>query len=180
MSCRRMEARHSSATDMNSVERLRGQLPLRPLLKGRTVSLLVSFHRIVILGSCGLTGGVSMRRRIVGFALLGVTCSLYSHHPVVGGEVLTPLQTQSTSAPGVMVATDWGVGTTGITNPLTFNQFNPSLGSLSSIDLTLTTTIRNDYELVFVNTPTPTTLYLATTQTTDPSVLANPSERASL
>ena len=121
-----------------------------------------------------------MRRRIVGFALLGVACSLYSHHPVVGGEVLTPLQTQSTSAPGVMVATDWGVGTTGITNPLTFNQFNPSLGSLSSIDITLTTTIRNDYKLVFVNTPTPTTLYLATTQTTDPSVLANPSERASL
>jgi hypothetical protein len=121
-----------------------------------------------------------MRRRIVGFALLGVACSLYSHNPVVGGEVLTPLQTQSTSAPGVMVATDWGVGTTGITNPLTFDQFNPSLGSLSSIDITLTTTIRNDYELVFVNTPTPTTLYLATTQTTDPSVLANPSERASL
>ena len=121
-----------------------------------------------------------MRRRIVGFALLGMACSLNSHHPVVGGEVLTPLQTQSTSAPGVMVATDWGVGTTGITNPLTFNQFNPSLGSLSSIDITLTTTIRNDYEMVFVNTPTPTTMYLATTQTTDPSVLANPSERASL
>jgi hypothetical protein len=121
-----------------------------------------------------------MRRRIVGFALLGVACSLNSHHPVVGGEVLTPLQTQSTSAPGVMVATDWGVGTTGITNPLTFDQFNPSLGSLTSIEITLTTTIRNDYEMVFVNTPTPTTMYLATTQTTDPSVLANPSERASL
>jgi hypothetical protein len=121
-----------------------------------------------------------MRRRIVGFALLGMACSLNSHHPVVGGEVLTPLQTQSTSAPGVMVATDWGVGTTGITNPLTFDQFNPSLGSLTSIEITLTTTIRNDYEMVFVNTPTPTTMYLATTQTTDPSVLANPSERASL
>jgi hypothetical protein len=121
-----------------------------------------------------------MRRRIIGFALLGVACSLYSHRPAAGGEVLTPLQTQSTSAPGVMVATDWGVGTTGITNPLTFDQFNPNLGSLTSIDITLTTTIRNDYEMVFVNTPTPTTMYLATTQTTDPSVLANPSERASL
>jgi hypothetical protein len=121
-----------------------------------------------------------MRRRIVGFALLGVVCSLYSHHPVVGGEVLTPLQTQSTSPPGVMVATDWGVGTTGVTNPLTFDQFNPSLGSLTSIEITLTTTIRNDYEMVFVNTPMPTTMYLATSQTTNPSVLADPSQRALL
>ncbi len=121
-----------------------------------------------------------MRRRIVGFELLSVACLLLSHHPAAGGEVLTPLQTQSTSPPGTLVATDWGVGTTGITNPLTFNQFNPNLGSLTSIDITLTTTIRNDYEMVFVRTPIPTTMYLATTLTTDPSVLADPSMRASL
>ena len=121
-----------------------------------------------------------MRRRIVGFELFSVACLLLSHHPAAGGEIFTPLQTQSTSPPGVLVATDWGVGTTGIINPLGFDRFNPNLGSLTSIDITLTTTIRNDYEMVFVRTPIPTTMYLATTQTTDPSVLANPSERASL
>ena len=175
-----MGARHSRATDMNSVERLRGHLPLRPLPKARTVSLLVSFHRIVILGSCGLSGGVSMRRRIVGFELLGVVCLLFSHHSAAGGEILTRLQTQSTSPTGTLVATDWGVGTTGITNPLTFEQFNPNLGSLNSINITLSTTIRNDYEMVFVKTPILTTIDLATSQTTDPSVLADPSKRALL
>jgi hypothetical protein len=121
-----------------------------------------------------------MCRRIVGFELIGVACLLLSHHSAAGGEILTALQTQSTSPPGVMVATDWGVGTTGIINPLTFEQFNPNLGSLTSIDITLTTNIRNDYEMVFVRTPIPTTMSLATTQTTDPSVLADPSKRASL
>ena len=121
-----------------------------------------------------------MRRRIVGFGLLGVAWLALSHHPAAGGQIVTPLQTQSTSPPGVMVATDWGVGTTGVTNPLSFGQFNPNLGSLSSIDITLTTTIRNDYEMVFVKTPIPTTIYLATTQTTDPSVLADPVKRALL
>ena len=121
-----------------------------------------------------------MHRRIVGFGLLGAAWLALFHHPAAGGEILTPFQTQSTSPPGVMVATDWGVGTTGITNPLTFEQFNPNLGSLSSISITLTTNIRNDYEMVFVKTPIPTTLYLATSQTTDPSVLADPSLRALL
>ncbi len=121
-----------------------------------------------------------MRRRIVGYELFCLAFLLLSGQPAAGGQIVTPLQTQSTSPPGVMVATDWGAGTTGVTNPLSFGQFNPNLGSLTSIDITLTTTIRNDYEMVFVKTPIPTTIYLATTQTTDPSVLADPEKRALL
>jgi hypothetical protein len=121
-----------------------------------------------------------MRRLIYGLQLLCLASFLLSHHPAAGAEIVTPLQTQSTSPSGVLVATDWSTGTTGITNPLNFDQFNPKLGTLSAIDITLATTIRNDYELIFVNTPIPTTLYVATSQTTDPSVLANATERAQL
>src|SRR5207248_1400247 len=60
--------------------------------------------------------------------------------------------------------------------PLTFDQFNPVLGSLKSVDLTLTSTIHNDFTLIFVPTQIPTTLYVATTQTSDPSVLADPNQ----
>ena len=121
-----------------------------------------------------------MRRRIIKFALCCLALLLLSHPAMAGGLTVTALQTQSTSPPGVLVATNWGPGTTGITNPLSFEQFNPKLGSLTSIDITLTTTIRNDYELVFVPTPIPTTIYVATSETTDPSVLADPAKRAML
>jgi PEP-CTERM motif len=121
-----------------------------------------------------------MRRRSIGFELSCVAFLFLVQRPVSGGEIVTPLQTQSTSAPGVLVATNWGPGTNGVTNPLVFDQFNPHLGTLTSIDLTLTTTVRNDYELIFVKTPIPTTIYVATSQTTDPSVLADPSKRALL
>lgn len=127
-----------------------------------------------------MDGGVSMGRRIIGLGLFGAAFLLLSHQSVSGGEVNSALQTQSTSPAGVMVATNWGPGTNGITNPLVFNQFNPQLGTLTSVDITLTTTIRNDYELVFVNTQIPTTIDLATSQTTDPSVLSDPSKRALL
>ena len=73
-----------------------------------------------------------------------------------------------------MTPTDWGAGTAGITNPLVFSQFDPSLGTLNAVEISLTTTIRNDFELIFASTPSPTTLYVATTATSDPSVLANP------
>jgi len=51
---------------------------------------------------------------------------------------------------------------------------------LNAIDITLTATIRNDFQLIFVATPIPTTIYLATTQTADPSVLADPNKVALL
>jgi hypothetical protein len=121
-----------------------------------------------------------MRRRIIGFELLGLVFLLLSQHPVSGGQIVTPLQTQSTSPAGGMVDTDWGLGTNGITNPLVFDQFNPKLGMLASIDITLATTIRNDYELIFVPTQIETTIYVATSQTSDPSVLADKAQRDAL
>ena len=99
---------------------------------------------------------------------------------LAGGVTLSPLQTQSTSPPGVLIATDWGPGTTGVNDPLIFNQFNPKLGVLNSINITLTTNIRNDYELIFVATPVITTIDVATSQTTDPSVLSDPAKRATV
>jgi hypothetical protein len=75
---------------------------------------------------------------------------------------------------------DWGPGTDGVTSPVTFDQFDPSLGTLLAIDLTLSTTIRNDYTLTFLPTPIPTTLYLATSSTSDPSILTDPAKRAAL
>jgi hypothetical protein len=116
----------------------------------------------------------------MGLELFYLAFSLLSHHAIAGGLILSPLQTRSTSPAGVLVATDWGAGTTAITDPLAFDQFNRNLGSLTSIDITLTTTIRNDYELIFVKTQIPTTIYVATSQTKDPSVLADPTKRALL
>ena len=137
--------------------------------------------RNVFFGLCGLGRSVPMRRRTIGFAIYCLAFLCLCPQAVAGGGlVLTPVQTQSTSPPGVLTATNWGPGTTGVTNPLIFNQFNPTLGVLTSIDITLTTNIRNDYELIFTKTPIITTIDVATSQTTDPSVLANPAERALL
>jgi hypothetical protein len=97
-----------------------------------------------------------------------------------GGLIATPLQVQSTSPSGTLTPTNWGPGTSGINNPLVFNQFDPKLGTLVSIDLTLTTNIRNDYRLIFVHTPIITTIDVATSQTTDPLVLSDPVKRALL
>ena len=100
----------------------------------------------------------------------------------LGGGVLTQVETetQSTAAAGVLVPTNWGPGTTGINDPLVLTKFDSTLGQLTSINITLTTTIRNDYEMIFPATPTPTTIDLATSQTSDPSVLADPAKRALL
>lgn len=111
-----------------------------------------------------------MSWRAIAFALSLLAIVTLPQHTAAGGQVTTPLQTGSIP----MTPTDWGAGTAGITDPLVFTQFNPSLGTLNAVELTLTTTIRNDFELIFAPTPIPTTLYVATTQTTDPSVLANP------
>ncbi len=112
-----------------------------------------------------------MPRQINAFALSFLAVCWLCHHPAAGGQVSTPLQTRSIP----MTPTDWGAGTIGVPDPLNFQRFDPSLGTLTDVEITLSLTIRNDYMLVFPSTPTPTTLYLATSQTTDPSVLANPS-----
>jgi hypothetical protein len=112
-----------------------------------------------------------MSWRAIAFALSLLTILTLSHRDAAGGPVTTALQTESIP----MTPTNWGAGTGGITDPFDFTGFNSSLGTLSGVEITLSLTIRNDYIMVFPATPTPTTLYLATTQTSDPSILANPS-----
>jgi hypothetical protein len=124
-----------------------------------------------------------MHQRAVVFGVFCLTCLLFAEPTRAGSGYLTPLQTQSTSSS--LVATDWGPGTSGLNNPLTFDQFNPHLGPLTSIELTMTTTVRNDYILSFVPTgmptmPLPTTIFVATSQTSDPSILSDPTKRAML
>jgi len=99
---------------------------------------------------------------------------------VEAGQILSPLQTRSIAPQGVLISTDWGPGTNGITNPLSFDQFDPKLGTLEAVYVTMSTTIRNDYILTFVNTPITTTLYLATSNTSDPSILSDPVKRTQL
>jgi hypothetical protein len=112
-----------------------------------------------------------MPRRTNAFALSFLAVLSLCQHPAAGGQVTTPPQTVSIP----MTSTDWGPGTIGIKDPLTFQRFDPSLGTLTGVEITLSLTVRNDYMLVFPATPTPTTLYVATTDTSDPSVLSNPS-----
>jgi hypothetical protein len=113
---------------------------------------------------------------------IGIWCLLTSclSVPAFGEGSLTPVQTQATSPAGVLVSTNWSAGTPGVNDPLVFNKFNPDQGTLTSISITLTTTVRNDYEMMFASTSTPTTIYLATSQTSNPSVLADPVARAML
>jgi hypothetical protein len=119
-----------------------------------------------------------MQKRTIGSAFLWLAFSLLSREAMAGGVMMTPVQTQSTSSG--LVATNWGPGTSGITDPLVFNQFDPKLGTLTGIDVTLSFSIRNDYLLTFVNTPITTTMYLATSMTSNPSVLSDPAQRAML
>jgi PEP-CTERM motif len=121
-----------------------------------------------------------MRQRKIRLGIVCLALWCPSREAMAGGTVLTSSQTQSTSPEGILVASNWGPGTTGVNAPLTFQQARPDQGTLTSIDITMTTTIRNDYELVFVKTPIITTIDVATSQTTDPSVLADPAKRALL
>ncbi len=107
-------------------------------------------------------------------------CLLPPLQSVRAGELFTPVQTQSTSPAGTLVTTNWGPGTSQVKSPLSFEQFNPKLGTLEEIDITLTTTIRNDYKLIFVPTPKITTIDVATSATSDPSILNDPVKRAQL
>ncbi len=136
--------------------------------------------RDVLGGFRGPGPGVPIGQRAIAFGIYCLAFLWVCRQAVAGGMAVTPLQTQSTSPAGVLVATDLSQGTTGINNPFDFNQFNPKLGTLTAIDITLTTNIRNDYVLTFVPTPIITTIDVATTQTTNPSVLADPAQRALL
>ncbi len=118
-----------------------------------------------------------MHRRTI---VLGICCMGFlwpSPQAGAGGITLTPLQTRSTSSSGVLAATNWSAGTSGINDPVVFNQFNPKLGTLTAIDITLTTTVRNDYIFTFSSTAT---IDVATSQTSDPSILNDPARRSQL
>jgi hypothetical protein len=121
-----------------------------------------------------------MGRPKIVFKLSCLVVFWLSQHGAEAGQFLTPLQTQSIAPPGVLIPTNWHQGTSGITDPLVFQQFNPSLGTLDAVDVTMTATIRNDYTLTFVPTPITTTLFVATSATTDSSILADPVKRAML
>jgi hypothetical protein len=136
--------------------------------------------RGVFLGWRDLRGVVSKRRRSGGFGIFCLAFLCLCGQARAGGGLAPVIQTQSTSPPGVLIPANWGPGTAGGVSPLSFQQFNPVQGTLLSIEVTMTTTIRSDYELIFPATPTPTTIDVATSQTTDPSVLANPALRALL
>jgi hypothetical protein len=113
-----------------------------------------------------------MYRRSIAYALSFLAVLMLSDHAARGGQIIitTPLQTATIP----MTPTNWGPGTLNIKDPPNFTPFDPSLGTLLSVSITLSLTVRNDYLLVFPDTPTLTTLYVATTRTTDPSVLSNP------
>jgi hypothetical protein len=132
--------------------------------------------RGVIFGSCGLERRVAMRRRTIAFELACLATLWLGHRPAARAESMTPLQTQSTTAAGVLTSTNWGPGTSGITDPLVFDQFNSKLGTLDSVVMTLTATVRNDYLLVFPNTIEATRLIVA--DTGNSSVLTDSTELA--
>jgi PEP-CTERM motif len=119
-----------------------------------------------------------MVRRLNGFVATCLAFLFLAHDASADGTMLTPVQTQSTSSG--LVETDWSPGVGSVHDPDVFNDFNPKLGTLTGINLTFTFTIRNDYVLTFVNTPIPTTLYVATSETSNPAILSNPAERATL
>ena len=56
--------------------------------------------------------------------------------------------------------------------PLAFSRCDPSLGTLTSVMLALDVSSRTDFLMSFVGQPA--TIYLATTQTSDPAILSDP------
>ena len=143
-----------------------------------TSTLNLATHRGSVLFYLREFAGRSPRRqRVIEFVVLCGALACLSHQSAAAGSIT---QTQSTSAPDVLIQTDWKPGTKGVNDPLVFKQFAPSLGPLTAINITMTTNIRNDYELVFVNTPIITTIGLATSATTDQSILSDPAKRAQL
>jgi hypothetical protein len=68
-------------------------------------------------------------------------------------------QEQATFPAGVLVDTDWGPGTQGIADPLTFARFDPHQGTLNALTIAFTEQIRNDF---FLNFTTASTITLTT------------------
>jgi hypothetical protein len=106
-----------------------------------------------------------MPRRIDAFAFSFLAALWLGHFPAVGGQLTTTPQTESIP----LTETDWGSGTSGITNPMVFSQFNPKLGTLDSISITFNTRVLNDFEMIFFSTPNPTTITVMNAPASNPS-----------
>jgi hypothetical protein len=113
-----------------------------------------------------------MHCRVITFALSVLAVLTPLHQVAAGGLLITPPQTGSIPT----TPTNWDTGSRGFNHHLIFQQFDPSLGTLKGVEITLSSTIRNDYMLIFAMTPIPSTLYAATTATTDPSILSDPNK----
>jgi hypothetical protein len=123
-----------------------------------------------------------MQKRTIGPWLLCLAFWLFSPEAMAGGVIM---QSDETSNPTDLIRTNWppppgNPPIAGLHDPLVFNQFDSTMGKLTSIDVTMTINIRNDFVMTFVNTPIPTTIYLATSMTSDPSILSNPAKLATL
>ncbi len=110
-----------------------------------------------------------MNGRILACALVITVAGAIVPRATVGGTLGTAVQSRSIA----MTPVSGGSGMPALGGPLTFSKFDPTLGNLTGVELTFTATIRNDFLLNFASTPTPTTLYVATTEAPDPGVLAN-------
>lgn len=110
-----------------------------------------------------------MSVRILACALAIATAGAVAPGLAAGGTLSTPIQSQSIA----MTPVSGGAGMPEMGSPMAFSKFDPRLGTLEGVALTFTATIRNDYILTFASTPTPTSLYVSTTEAANPGVLAN-------
>ncbi len=111
-----------------------------------------------------------MNARILAGALAIAMVWGFTPGATAGGTFSTALQSQSIA----MTPVSGGSGMPVLGSPLAFSKFDPTLGNLEGVALSFTATIRNDFILTFASTPTPTAIYVATTEAADPGVLANP------
>lgn len=117
-----------------------------------------------------------MNGRTLAFVLAILATRAVVPGVAAGETATTPIQSQSIP----MTFVSGGPGMSGLGAPLSFNQFDSSLGTLDGVAVTFAATIRSDFLLGFAATPIPTTLYVATTMAADPRVLADPTLAAQL
>jgi hypothetical protein len=106
-----------------------------------------------------------MSRRAIVFGVLCLSIASLSARTEVSAAV-TPVQTDSIP----LTQTNWGPGTSSISsvNPMTFTQFNPSLGTLDAVNLTFTYSALNVVTMKFI-TPSTTTIQVSTASAADPT-----------
>jgi len=109
---------------------------------------------------------------MIAFALSFLAVLSASHRLAIGGQMTTPLQVQSIP----MTPTDWTPKTPGVIGHDRFTPFDPKLGTLDGVFIEFSLEIRQDFKMIFAPTPQITTLYVSSSENTDPTVLANPGQ----